>query len=359
MFNETQDATNIINQMDEKMAPSMSLGGNGGNSVVDLNPTKQKEFEGGGYIEAQGTYNPYKYKQPESKEPEEPRENWGYQHDTGQRKEPEVIPEKESSHGDYKVELETIYKDIESTQDQISILEEYLTKINNKNMSLNDWKDLQKIIDSIPRLNYDGKIIENSKSGINDKLTELRTSLSSLYTREKEILSDKNYDNRTEDQIRADSSTQLKVEDYIKAGLNPAGVSGYYGSAGGGGGSSSSNNEEERKRKKREQELAKQREKERRQDMTMKMLGMLLGTGNALGSAGIRTKGFADSAKIRNQGLVDNSLLKSNISDEAWYDVAEKYIPNLNNTGNIRSKPKKGVAFKEDAWLDDIIKNLK
>lgn len=41
MFNETQDATNIINQMDDKGAPSMSLGGGG--SIIDLNPEKEIE----------------------------------------------------------------------------------------------------------------------------------------------------------------------------------------------------------------------------------------------------------------------------------------------------------------------------
>lgn len=308
MINETQDATNIINQMDEKAAPSMSLGGNGGNSVVDLNPTKQKEFEEGGYIEAQGVYNPFKYKQPEPKE-QVIDEVAGAQPSTPTKpKEPEVTPDtsknyedlyKDMTQGELKTALEDIYKGIETSKDMIEQLEYFAEKAKNGKISLMDIHYINQITGSTI------KTKENIESIIQELLNKEKETLSNLNDREKYILHSTKYDNRTEDQIRADKSTQLKVEDYIKAGLNPAAVSGYHGSAGGGGGSSSSNEEEERKRKKRERELARQHEKERRQDMAMKMLGMLVNTGTGLATAGIRAKGFRDSATIRNQGMID------------------------------------------------------
>ena len=97
------------------------------------------------------------------------------------------------------------------------------------------------------------------------------------------------------------------------------------------GGSTSSNDEEERKRKKREKELAEQRKKEKRQEQIMKMLGMLVNTGTSLGAAGIRAKGFTNSANIRNQGLIDNTLLKDRtlynlLDNEGWAEIAKQYL---------------------------------
>ena len=55
----------------------------------------------------------------------------------------------------------------------------------------------------------------------------------------------------------------------------------------------------------------------------MKMLGMLVNTGTALGSAGIRTKGFIESAKIRK----NNNKFSKNDNDakQAWADYVKNF----------------------------------
>lgn len=331
MINETQDATNIINQMDEAKAPSMSLGGT--NSVIDLNPKASKGIEGGSHDDRSINYddktteamlNGRNYNDKDIVDDVidgvvDERENWGYQHDTGQTKEKGSNWKSDyenMDHGQLKTELENILKKQDDTQNKITELEEYLTRINNGKMSMQDYGDLAKMLNIHPKSNWmESKANNEFIQAINQTINQSKSTLTDLYNREEYITYNSNYDPRDYGQRREDTSTERKTEDYLKAGLNPAGVGGYYGSSGGGSSSSASDEEEKRKRKKAQKE-ALQREKEReKRETALKIINMLMGNATNLASAGIRAKGFSDSAKIRNKGLID----------KAWSDVQAKY----------------------------------
>ena len=239
-------ATEIINNQDDKLASGMSLGTSSPEAeVIEMNSGNK------------------------------PRENYGYQHDTGQgtnnatRKEDktdyEPLPKEDTTNYEqleYEIsyEIEKLQKFYESIDDikgvkVLDTLLDYLTdeEIKKATGSNNRKEFMNSMYGYKPDKEFN-EIVTTLKNAVKSKtgkqLAELRTLKDSIYSK---------WDRRTdeqkrEDQLREkqekrnDSAYQRAKEDLIKAGYNPAMLSGVNYGGGGGSGGSSKADEEERKR---------------------------------------------------------------------------------------------------------------
>lgn len=274
MVNEiTTQATEIINNQDDKMASGMSLGSSSPQAEV---------------IETDNT----NYDDAEEDNTETDTTNY-------EQKEYEISKEIE--------DLQNFYENIDNIS--INKLINALTDEEFKKITGIDKKQWQWNYQSGYGIYNNTKkhkeMLNTIKNGVKQKVSQelgaLRTKKDSYFNK---------WDRRTDEQKREDtlrekqeerndSAYQRAKQDLIKAGYNPAMISGINYGGGGGGGGSSKADEEERKRRKRQEEQAKA-EAEKQQQL-MNVLSMLMGTIGYIGGSAIRAGGYVKSANIRNQ----------------------------------------------------------
>lgn len=198
----------------------------------------------------------------------------------------EPLKEPEKTQGDYQVKINEINSQISNINDDITELEsalKYLSEngFNGKNDAFTGM--LNRLFAGNTELSkaFQHQDVETIKSILSNKINELNKELAPLYTEKYQIENNKNYDQRTYEDIRNDTAYQRAVEDMAKAGLSKTTISGGVNYGGGGGGSASNKEDEEKKkRKKKLEELQRQRElaelqrKEKEFNDTMRILGL-------------------------------------------------------------------------------------
>lgn len=217
-------------------------------------------------------------------------------------------PEKQYTQGEHSQNLEKWQKEIDQLNEWLETpkgngIFEWL-----RNANTEQQKTFKEYVENNPDNKDLSSVWQNSMSNYIASLKD------NIYNTKNKS----NYDNRTDEQIRADTDIQRKTEDARKAGINPAGLS-YGGGGGGGGGSSSKDEEEERKRRKREKEEAERRRKEKQQENLMRTLQMLGGIGGRIG-------GYAMLGKVRNNNY--NKPKQQQTNKPKWLD---KYIDEIDN----------------------------
>lgn len=261
-------ATEIINNQDDKMASGMSLGSSSPNAEVIETDNSNYDNE---WIDGSITGSPdQKIEDTEEDETETDTTNY-------EQKEYEISQQIE--------ELQYFYENIDNIN--INKLVNALTDEEFKKITGIDKKQWQWNYQSGYGMYNNTKkhkeMLNTIKNGVKQKISNqlgtLRTKRDSYYEK---------WDRRTDEQKREDelrqhqeerqdTAYQRAKEDLIKAGYNPAMLSGVnYGGASGGIGGSSKADEEERKRRRRKEEKRQKELQEQRQLMTM--LSMLMGT---------------------------------------------------------------------------------
>ncbi|MGI6156674.1 MAG: hypothetical protein ACOYEB_12250 [Enterococcus lemanii] len=271
-------ATEIINNQDDKMAMGMSLGSSSPNAeVIETDNTKYNNDWLDGSITGSADQ-----KREDAEEDNTETDTTNYE-----QKEYEISKEIE--------DLQNFYENIDNMSDNelVNALtdEEFkkITTIDKKQWEWLKWNP--GIYNNAKKYKELLNTIKNGvKQKVSQELGELRTIKDSYYDK---------WDRRTDEQKREDelrekqeerqdTAYQRAKEDLIKAGYNPAMLSGInYGGGGGGAGGSSKADEEERRRRRRKEEERQKKLQEQRQLMTM--LSMLMGTIGYIGGSVIRS----------------------------------------------------------------------
>lgn len=291
----TTQATDIINNQDDKDAVSMSLG----NSGIDANVKSTADNESWETSTGKSEYDPQR--EAEYWEKELGEKYWEKDTTNYEQKEYEISQEIDK--------LQDYYESI----DNIKTLDPLLDNLTDEELKAAtgyNHKEFEKFILGYKSEKEFNKIMKTLKNGVKTKigkqLEELRTTKDSYYDK---------WDRRTDQQKRDDTAYQRASDDLSKAGYNPNYLKGVSGGGGGGGlGSKADDEEEKRKKRKRELEAERQAQQQQRQDnmrMLMSVLGTMGGIGGTLGGAMIRNKGLMGMANIRGQSYLDSQELRN------------------------------------------------
>ena len=241
--------------------------------------------------------------------------------------------------GQNQTELERLNTENEQYKSSLDYINGLIFGGSQNNVSYQDMLRLQSIANNLGLEMSNITDEASQRAFISQLKNELYRRISANNDSIYNITYNSDYDPRNYDEIRQDTAVSRMTEDYVRAGLNPAGVSGSSGFGGGGSGGQSSKDEDERekRKRKRKEELERQRQIEQaKRNEVFRIIAMLGGLGGLGLNAGIRT------ATQMNRNNTYRDRLDFDISRHNEYK-------NFNNNKRDVKKPD---------WLDDYIKTL-
>lgn len=326
----TNDTSELTSNADDKTIGGMGLSSSIGNSSPNINLDEQYK----------GTYHPEKTNETSVTKPKEDEEidEATIQNQANQ------ADESKKTQAELNQQLKEANSNVDLTNDILNALKQpgikpfsianILEQMRNQ-LSKEEFEKARDMIYSVTEPNQAKQWYQGNMKHTLDEAIAYFNQLNNKYTDiSYQIRTSKEYDNRTDEQMREDTEVQRRAEDTASAGLNPKLMS--IGASGGGSGGTSAKEEEEKKKKKKaDEEARKERERQRLITMLLGSIGAIGGMGLGLGNLQL---GNANQ-KLKQQGFDLNQKQMYQNRDLKEEDMAIR---------RQEAKAKYGKRFNED-----------